>query len=370
MNLPSPEILIRPTSRINEAMNAISDSAMKQKLFELQKMQNKYYSASQEADINHKNALTGRIPIENELTKAQINRMPYENALTQAQASRIPIENSQLQAEVNSMPLKQQFLKEQLNQLKLENQFYPEKTKADIQYKKRLIDNPGGLGVGGREQLFYQANVGKDNPQLKTPEQVYEAANVLSEGGNQLKDGTPLNPLSPAAKASLDRVIRGSTTAPLITQSIKANQAEKELQVFDNLSKQYLKPYANTFFNKSIDQIKDTFKNDDESQTRLGKFIAGQAAQYEASQMRIRLAGGEPGASATEELMGRTKQVIDAKYPRLSAKAREIAADTLDDILAKGLKARNSVGLHPSEIGTGGSTNQSKSENDPLGIRG
>ncbi len=81
----------------------------------------------------------------------------------------------------------------------------------------------GGLGAGGREEMLFQSLVGKDNPQLKTPEQIYEASNVLRSGGNQLSDGTPLNSLSPASMDSFNRLTKyGNTNQGLNQQRFAA----------------------------------------------------------------------------------------------------------------------------------------------------
>ncbi len=208
----------------------------------------------------------------------------------------------------------------------------------------------GGGGTGQKEEMFYQNLIAKDNPQLKTPEQIYEAANVLRSGGNQLSDGTQLNPLSPAARESLNRLTKGGTFAGAAVPLLKANQAEAELKVLNEESQKDMAPYATTYFGRNPDEIMDSFKSDNESQDRLGDFIASQAAQYEIAQIRNRLAGGEPGITATEELMKQSKQLIDASYPRLSARARQRAVAKLDTYLEKGLQARKSIGVGASSI--------------------
>jgi hypothetical protein len=206
-----------------------------------------------------------------------------------------------------------------------------------------------GLGVGGKEEIRFNNEVAQDNPHLKTPEQVREAANVYAQGGNQLSDGTPLRPISESAKRSLDRLTKGSSYSGAIVPIIKANQADAELKVLMDMSNKDFAPYATTYAGYSPEQIADTFKKDEASQKRLGNFIASQAAQYEAAQIRNRIAGGEPGISATQELMGKSGQIIKDRYPRLSATARQQATKRLDEYLDAGLKARRQVGIGASD---------------------
>ncbi len=217
--------------------------------------------------------------------------------------------------------------------------------------------------------MFFESLVAKDNPNLNK-NQIYEAANAIANGQETLSDGTPVK-ISPASQSSLDRITKGTTTAPLITQSIKANQAHAELQTLTEMSNKDFAPYAETYAGYSPQQIVDSFKKDKTSQERLGNFIASQAAQYEAAQIRNRIAGGEPGISATQELMGKSGQIVKTLYPRLSAEARAQATKRLDQYLDKALEARNKIGLRPSDIKKSheNKNNQEESNNDPLGIR-
>jgi hypothetical protein len=241
-------------------------------------------------------------------------------------------------------------------ELSLKNEMYPDLTKAQI--NSYNMGGRGGLGVGGKEQLFYQSLVAKDNPQLQTQEQIYEAGNVLAQGGDTLSDGTKLNKLSPAAQASLDRVVKGTTTAPVITQGIRSNQGEAELNVLSKYAQEGLKPYGTTYFSKSPDQILDTFKSDETSQKRLGKFIASQQLQYELSQNEIKLAMGQPGVTTTEELMNLGQQRIDAQYPKLSYTARAEANRFFLEALGKALEARKNVKIGASSVTNQGNNNK------------
>ncbi|MHB9161401.1 MAG: hypothetical protein ACYC6W_11050 [Nitrosotalea sp.] len=296
--------------------------------------------------------------------EAQIPNLKADTALRQLEAQFYPEKTradiGYKTAETNKIntmtPLEAEKLQKILPFLQQREKAEIEDTLASAQYKRQ---GGAGAGVGAKEQMFYQTLVQKDNPHL-SPEQVYEASNVLAQGGNTLSDGTKLNDLSPASRSSLDRIVKGTTTAPAITKSIQANQADAELKVLGDMSKGDFAPYATTYSGYSPQQIIDSFKSDDASQTRLGKFIASQAAQYEMAQIRNRIAGGEPGITATQELMGHSGQVIKKHFPKLSAKARQVASDRLDEYLFSALKARNAVGLHPSEI-----KNYGKNEKSP-----
>ncbi len=242
-------------------------------------------------------------------------------------------------------------------ELGLKNQLHPfqmELLKQKVLSEKALEEqrkrNPGGLGgVGQKEEMFFQNLVAKDNPQLgNDPNRIYEASNALREGRDILSDGTKLNPLSPASQSSFDRLTKGTTYSGAVVPILKANQSEAELHTIMEMANKDFEPYATTYKGYSPEQIIDTFKTDDASQKKLGNFIASQAAQYEASQIRNRIAGGEPGISATHELMGKSGQIIKTMFPRLSSTARIQATKRLDEYLTKGLEARKSVGIGAS----------------------
>ena len=234
-------------------------------------------------------------------------------------------------------------------QLSLQNKYYPQLTESQIANNNALAqyrDFGGGRGgVGSANDMRLLSYIAKDNPQLSRDE-VYEASNVLQNGGNQLASGKQLNPLSPMAQNTLNQILKGTTTSQLYTQGVKANQADAELQILNDYAQKGLEPYGDTYFNKSPSQIADSFKSDKESQERLGRFIASKALQYEAAQNRIKLANGQPGVNSTEELVKLSGQSVDSEYPKLSYQARKEAARYLDEALAKGLEARNKVGLN------------------------
>jgi len=339
--LPTPK-MPGPGGSLVEAINAISEM---QKQHQVQK----YYGPNIQSEMGYRNALTQGQNIENEYmpeklrqanafaglqnqyygpkAQAEIN---YSNALTNKYNTMVPLEAKELE---------------------LKNTYYPDVTKSNIGLNNSLVklreEGGSGLGVGGKEELNFQKFVHKDNPHL-TPEQVYEASNVVRQGGNQLSDGTKLNPMSAATQSSLDRVTKAGTTAPILTGNIKAKQAEAELAVLNKYAQEALKPYGTTYGGKSPQQILDSFKSDEKSQIQLGRFIAAQALNYETAQNRIKLANGQPGVTATEELMRISGQQIEGNFPKLSQTARQEAARYLDEALAKGLEARQAVPIGAS----------------------
>lgn len=218
----------------------------------------------------------------------------------------------------------------------------------------------GKSGVATQQQYQLQSNLAKDNPEF-TEDQVREAAGNLVEGKKTLNDGTPFNASGLSVK-SADNVASQGTPAAIRTQTLRANQAEAELQVLGSMAKEDFTPFATTYAGYSPEQIAATFKPDEASQKKLGRFIASQAAQYEIAQIRNRIAGGEPGIMATNELMGKSGQVIKSQFPKLSAVAREEASDRLDEYLNKALKARNKYGSNFSQVNA---EKESSSEKNP-----
>lgn len=249
----------------------------------------------------------------------------------------------------------------------IKNQFAPQQEQADLSQKKAMTNyyqNGGpGMGVGDKADAGFRAAIARDYPELgNDPTKIWEASNVLKSGGNRLSDGTILRSMSPNLRDSLDRVTKAGTYAGAAVPLVKAQQADAELKVLNNMSQKDFEPYATTYAGYSPGQIMDTFKRDDASQLKLGNFIASQAAQYEAAQIRNRIAGGEPGVSATQELMGKSAQIIKTRFPSLSSTARLQATKRLDEYLSEALKERNSVGVGAS-MTRGSNSNQSGSQN-------
>lgn len=339
MPLPLPKVLydVGPGGGIVTSMgggNALAHNMLKKK----------YYAPEMESLINNRNALTQGQKIENEYMP---NKLRLANAFSELHnqyygpniESEINNRNS-LTNKYNTMtPL-------EAERMKLQNQYYPQVTEANIAGQKALagLRNSGGagMGVGQKELRGFESQLSQDHPEW-SPEEINQAANAYLTGDESMPDGTPLPPLGGKATSFVNQIAKRGTTAPLITSGVKANQAEAELKVLSKYANEGLKPYGTTFFDKSPEQVLDTFKSDPTSQKRLGRFIASQALQFEIAQNRIKLANGQPGVTSTQELMNLSRQTVNAKYPRLSAAAREEATRFMDEALSKGLKARQSV---------------------------
>lgn len=233
----------------------------------------------------------------------------------------------------------------------LKNKFYPQLTQAEINANNALASNRqlsgGGVGVGGKEENLFQSIIAKDNPQL-SPAQVYAASNAVRQGNFTLPDGAKINPLSPAAQSSLDRLTKYGSTSAIITANQRGRQAETEIDVLSRYANAGTQPYADTIMGYSPAQIIDSFKNDDAAKIRQGRFIAGQALNYEIAQNRIKLGQGQPGVNSTQELIDLSRQNIKAQFPKLSAKARQEASDYLNKALKEANEARQSIGIGAS----------------------
>jgi hypothetical protein len=358
MELPlqQPTTIFDTLAQEATALNAFSDEKLKQKK---QEIENQYAAQTAQSDIDSKNAQSDYTKTQNALypQKTQ-SEMGYQNALTREanQKASDPLLGT------SGFGGEQAALSYCANKLGKDS---PEFKKIQDDYNQKKLSEQqssmSGLGTGGREEQFFQQLVSKDNPQLKSPDKIYEASNVLRMGGDRLSDGTILNPLSPASKASFDRITKGTTTAPLITKSVQANQADAEIQAISGEAQKDIHDYGDTVLGYSPQQIMDSFKSDKASQQKLGRFIAGQQVQYEIAQNEIKLANGQPGVTSTNELMNLGQQMIKAKYPKLSAEAREAAQKRFTEILQIGLKARNKVGISPSDISKGGGGSSSSS---------
>jgi hypothetical protein len=234
-------------------------------------------------------------------------------------------------------------------ELDLKNQNYNDLIKAQIENYRALSNqrNSGvtGLGTGGKEELMFQQYVGRDNPQLgNDPNKIYEASNVLRQGGTHLQDGTPLNPLSPAAKSTLDRLVKSGTTTTLVTQGVQAAQAEAELPVFKKAIDEGIEPYGTTIFNTSPQQIKDAINvKDHTAQARLGKYLAAQQLLYDRAALTLKVNALPPGVNIANEIRNLSYASVNEKFPRMSSEARKIASDIVFSVLKDALEARRSV---------------------------
>lgn len=349
MALPLPKVVpdVGPGGPLVTALGSVNTLAHNM-------LKRKYYAPDMESRINNRNALTEGQKIQNEYMP---DKLRLANALAQLHNQYY---GSNIESEINN----RNALTQKYNTMtpldakkqELENEWYPKTQQANINWRN---SGGSGSGVGQRELMGFQQQLATEHPEW-TPEETNQAASAYLLGDEVLPDGSPLPPISGLGKAYLDNIKKRGTTAALVTGGVKANQAESELQVLNDYASKGLKPYGTTYFGKSPEQVMDTFKSDPASQKRLGRFIASQALQYEAAQNRIKLANGQPGVTATEELMRLSQQTIDAKYPRLTQEARAEATRFMDEALKKGLEARQSI-----DIGASGLNKKKKSESEP-----
>jgi len=270
------------------------------------------------------------------------------------------------------------------------NQFAPENQKAGIDQKEAMAHfyNSGGPGRGVFQQLQQNAQglISLMNPQLKNdPKRLLDAQNAYETGQTQLADGTKLAPMNPTLSQALGALVLHSTTAPLATQLTRGNQAENELSKISKMSDEDLKPYGNTYGGVSLQAVRDSMKIDDgsksyeESQKRLGNFMAGNAIQFEKALIRTAMAGGPAGIKAVNQLVHESQQYIQQKYPHVSEKSRYYANQRLNQYFDEINRARNQVGtsllnlpIANAKANAGGdksSEDISLNTSDPLGIR-
>ncbi len=211
------------------------------------------------------------------------------------------------------------------------------------------------------------AQVSKDNPNLNgDPDKVRDAVNAIAKGQYQLADGTILNKPSFTTSNAMGVYSKDPTTAGLITQTVRADQAAAEIPALTSVIEKYTTPYADTLFGKSPKQIMASFSSNPDDQVKLGQFAGAQALQYELAQIRNKQVGGEAGEKATQELMGRSNQLIDAWYPKMSAAGRKATMDTIQEGLDAAFNARKDVGINADQTLQGyDSTNQNNKNSQP-----
>lgn len=271
-----------------------------------------------------------------------IAQTAYQNAMAKGVPSEIALRYAQ--TEVSRTEAQKQKLLNRFVQKREAAEI--DKLKADANYYR----NGGpGASTGSRDQTMYMDMVSLDNPQLKNPEQIREAANVLANGGTQLADGTSLTPMSPLTRMTYDRAFKATTTSPLITQGVSANAAEAELGPIDKAIANGRKPYGDTINGYSPTQLSDSFNSSNpKSAKRLGQYIAADQLAFEKAALQTRIAGTESGVTIINEIMDKSRQQINAKYPKLSDEARQVALDTISDTLKEALKERNKYGIGAS----------------------
>lgn len=316
-----------------------------------QNLENQYYGPNVESQMANRNALTKGYNINNQYAPDRLrlaNEQAQQNVDWNPRKWQSEIQNRNALTQGYNIdnryaPDRMRLANEHQSQV---NQLYPDLTKAQIQNYQ--MGGRGGMGVGAKDDALFIKSIGQDNPGFNQDE-IRQASNILSEGGTAMPDGRQIN-FSPASQRAYDRALKSTTSSPLITQGVKANQAEAELEVLSDYAQKGLEPYGDTINNMSPQQIVDSFKSDEKSQKQLGRLIGAQALGYEAAQNRIRLANGQPGVTSTEELMKLSGQQIKTKFPKLSYVARKEAARYMDEGLKKGLNARKSVGIGASSI--------------------
>lgn len=221
----------------------------------------------------------------------------------------------------------------------------------------------GRMSVGSKDEYLYQQGIAADNPQLTSPAQVREAEDVYAQGGNQLADGTRLNPLSEGTLRANDRAFKATTTSTAINQGLQANQASAELPVYNKYINDGVKPYGTTVFGTSPQQIKDsTDIGNHTAQIRLGKYIAAQQLLYDRAALMLKINALPPGYRIASKISKLASQSINAMYPTQSAESRQVASDTVAQAIEEGLQARNKYGVGASgaagrRVGTQSSDN-------------
>lgn len=345
--IPLPSIL---DITIPKQMNALNE-------LEKQRLYNQNYTSDIQSQVGQRNALTQGQNIENQFMP---DKLRLANQMSQMQNQmyipKTQADINNLNALTNKTNTMTQL--EAINQKNV-NEWYARKAQADIDANKALSNwrNMGGsgMGTGAKDDLQFQNNVARDNPQLTTSEQLRSAADAYARGESQLPDGTQLNPMSEITKRSLDRAIKSTSSAKLVTAGVQANQADAELTALTNHTTPVIKDIGTTYFNMSPEQIISSFKSDDASQKKLGRIIGARSLQYAIAQLRNRIDMGEPGINATRELMDNSGQIINVVAPRLTGKAREEAQNFINEGVMKALKARNEYG-----IGASGATGRNK----------
>ncbi len=329
--------------------NALHKAALENRKKQLE---NQYYGPNIQSEIENRNALTNKT---NVMTPLEANELNLKNQYYAPNIQSEIANRNALTSKYNTMtPLEAQ-------ELRVKNQFAPQREQADINYRNMGM---GRGGVGATQDFQYQLKVNADNPQITDPIKQREAANVIENGGNRLSDGTIVNPPSSDTLRALDRAKKSTTTAALLTQQVRANQAEAEIPVVDKYISQGRSPYGDTVMGQSINLQKDSFDTKNEAaQTRLGKYYASELLNFDKAALQTRIAGTESGVTIINEIMNKAKQSIKSNTLLKTDKSRQVALDTVSKALREMLAARNKFGTGLSSVGR----MQQQAEESPSG---
>ncbi len=113
----------------------------------------------------------------------------------------------------------------------IENDWAPRLNQATITQKSN-----GGMGHSAysTNEKIYLHNIDLDNPQLNgDPEQIREARNVLSQGGDTLSNGKKLNPMSRATSEAYSALTKNITDVGARAQQRFANTLETTFKAAD-----------------------------------------------------------------------------------------------------------------------------------------
>jgi hypothetical protein len=311
----------------------------------------------------------GRQAMADAIAKELSNKMMQPRADLAPQFAQADLQKAQLEPQMTRQDILSKqianmfspgLLKEKLTGEQISNKYASQKAEAEI---AEMLGRGQFYNQGGSRSAPAQANnrflsaIAMDNPQLQGDQnKVREAANALREGKTTLSDGTQINPLSPDAKDALNQITKYGTFSGITVPLAKAEQAEAEMPVFDKYITKGLSNYGSTvkipFLGQlSPKQIADSLNIKDEAaQKRLGEYIAADLLGFDRAALATRLAGTESGVTIIQEVMDKSKQNIDAKYPMLSTKARNIALQTVGKALREGLEARRTTAKNIYEV--------------------
>jgi NACalpha-BTF3-like transcription factor len=230
---------------------------------------------------------------------ADLNRPTAEAKLRKLQQDA----NGELKPSQLSGTAKDAYSLYQLRNLRGENDPYYRMAKdsydANLEYKKRQ-----GYGTGGNEEFLLQDLVQKDNPGF-TKDESYEASNIIRDGGNILSNGKKIK-ISPAARASMDRIVKSGTNTQGLNQQRYASTVESLIDTADDNAK-----VASRFSgvlgksNLSVQQFKEQFGTSDPDYKKYVKFVTVDVPTIAGEFMR------ELGVNASDEQKRLYKEVVD-----------------------------------------------------------